>query len=846
MAELCHTNSSLTSLDEETLWEMTESHCYKIVCSICAATTPYLHQAKVLGQLDKEEVLYSPRFTNTATRVGHLLDLLRTRGKNGAVAFLESLKFHNPDIYNLITGLQPNMNFSTFSGLMETSKLTECLARTIGSLQEELNEKGQKEALVQQCQWLQEHQGQAEAWAKGLQKLEAELSRIKCEVSAHFHEVLKLKDELLGLSLHYGNTLEKELLYLMKKELQRRRLSASCEWVFLKLFLKMAGGLAEELSRQKEENEKLCSLTFSLVGKDILEQSLDEALESKQELVDRIHSLREWAVAAGRQQNQEEKEQTLLQFHKTKVDCEIYRESVTALQSQVVKLQKEQNQAYLARNVAQVEIPQNLMKDALCRKVFELTDQACSLHQHFRRPQAESHSFPETLQVEQGASPGTKADDADLDYEIVDRADLLGSESSMQPTPRGLCVSASSIRVDYEVTEPFFKAVLEGTTLESMGLLCGVHSFCCLFVKVNMEGYKKLVQDLKTKVAMSGDFYIRANLAIEGDGEVQVQYGDILHVTDTMFQGRSCWHAHRISPYSTKDTVSSCGATPNIASVPKRAQELLIALLQDMAQQSTTARKQSCGGTQKLVHIVTGQNQGQPLSSFFDRAQSDLSRLEGEAVGLVEGPLAPGGHPSRCFWAKSCISLVPYIQVHPHRPSRRPVLFVPRVVSKILSEKLCLLQGFKKCPAECLSQDEYDASSQRGDIIQEREASGSHYWVTRPAIESLMEKNTHALLDLWLDSVYAQHKMEIFPIIVHMSIKEKAAKKLRKVMQHLGSSEEQLLEASRQEEGKLDKVPCLYCSLTTDGWSNLDTLLNCVHFAILDEQKVVWTEQSLH
>lgn len=48
--------------------------------------------------------------------LGHLLDLLRTRGKNGAIAFLESLKFHNPDVYTLVTGLQPDVDFSTFSG----------------------------------------------------------------------------------------------------------------------------------------------------------------------------------------------------------------------------------------------------------------------------------------------------------------------------------------------------------------------------------------------------------------------------------------------------------------------------------------------------------------------------------------------------------------------------------------------------------------------------------------------------------------------------------------------------------------------------------------------------------
>lgn len=67
----------------------------------------------------------------------------------------------------------------------------------------------------------------------------------------------------------------------------------------------------------------------------------------------------------------------------------------------------------------------------------------------------------------------------------------------------------------------------------------------------------------------------------------------------------------------------------------------------------------------------------------------------------------------------------------------------------------------------------------------------------------------------------------------------------RKPLQRLGASEEQLLDASRQEEAELDKAPCLCGSLAPDGWSDLDTLLSCVRFAIADEQKkVAWTEQS--
>lgn len=40
-------------------------------------------------------------------------------------------------------------------------------------------------------------------------------------------------------------------------------------------------------------------------------------------------------------------------------------------------------------------------------------------------------------------------------------------------------------------------------------------------------------------------------------------------------------------------------------------------------------------------------------------------------------------------------------------------------------------------------------------------------------------QNTHALLDVRLDSIRALHAMEIFPIIVHVSVNEKAAKRLR-------------------------------------------------------------------
>lgn len=58
-------------------------------------------------------------------------------------------------------------------------------------------------------------------------------------------------------------------LYLMKQEMQRQKMSSSCERELRERSLQIAGGLEpgdKELSHLKEEIEKLRSLTFSLVG----------------------------------------------------------------------------------------------------------------------------------------------------------------------------------------------------------------------------------------------------------------------------------------------------------------------------------------------------------------------------------------------------------------------------------------------------------------------------------------------------------------------------------------------------------------------------------------------------
>uniref|UniRef100_A0A674JHA8 Caspase recruitment domain family member 14 n=1 Tax=Terrapene triunguis TaxID=2587831 RepID=A0A674JHA8_9SAUR len=893
----CQADTELRDLDEEQLWEILESHRYRIVRSTCPnRLTPYLRQAKVLDQLDEEEVLHGPQFTNSAMRVGHMLDLLKTRGKNGALAFLESLKLHNPDTYTLITGLEPSIDLNNFSGLIETSKLTECLAKAVNSLQEELTqEKHQKASLLHHCRQLKDRVPQLEAQNKCLRGIEAEHNRMKREVSSHFHEVLKLKDEMYNLSMHYTNALqEKDLaitrsqglqeeLYLMKQELQRARVETYYE---RERSLRMPSDLqpqADELLQLREENEKLRSLveleTFSLVQKDILEQNLDEALEGKQELLNRIHSLREQAVIAENQRKQywEEKEHTLIECHKMKVDCEIYKEKISALQGQVAELQKERDQAYCARDAAQLEISQNLLeKDSLRRKVFELTDQICELRKQARQQQAELGSRVHgvrdsswTLSVNplQGSGgsgvvqggggvawnwlfplphmkclpslPSTPirrrparrilsriTTIAFHGTALLEQISIIGGNQTgifiHRVTPGSVADEMSlfpgnQIMVDYEVTDPAFKAILEDATLEeALWVLKRVNGFCCLSVRMNMEGYKRLVSDLENKVVTSGDsFYIRANLALEGKaaGELPVQCNDILHVTDTVFRGESQWSACRVNPYSMKDM--DAGIVPNYYQP----------LLSDL---------QSSGGQPKLVRIIsTDKSKINPLWSSIDCNVYDPNKADGALLARAVGEPRAG----------SCFTLMPYTLVRPHKLAQlRPVLFVPTLLGKILSDKLCLTKGFEKCllcEAECTAQNR--------SLVREKGEPDSRCCVTRQALQLLLEKDVHSLLDVGLECMRALHAAGIYPILLLVSISEKNAKKLKKALQRLGATEEQLLDCVRREEAQLEKVPCLYGTIAPNTWSDLDALVSAVRAAVANEQKkIVWIEQDLH
>ncbi|CAJ0945870.1 unnamed protein product [Ranitomeya imitator] len=223
MTTQSQTDPELMGLEDEELWEMIERHRCKIVQRLSPERlTPYLRQARVIDAMDEEDILHCAKFSTRAMRMGHLLDVLHTRGKNGAIAFLESLMLLNPRFYTLITGKEANKDPNSFTKLIDSSQLSIFLMNTLSSLQEELmQEKQVKGTLVHHLHKMREKQQQLKEEGESMRSMEHENQRLRREMDAQSQMISKLKDEQYELSMRYSHALqEKDSVQSRNSELQ--------------------------------------------------------------------------------------------------------------------------------------------------------------------------------------------------------------------------------------------------------------------------------------------------------------------------------------------------------------------------------------------------------------------------------------------------------------------------------------------------------------------------------------------------------------------------------------------------------------------------------------------------
>ncbi|XP_061626049.1 caspase recruitment domain-containing protein 14 isoform X1 [Phyllopteryx taeniolatus] len=387
----------LKEMGEEELWELINDNRHRLSLGVRPCIViPYLRQARVLTEMDEDEILSSHNLTNRSMRTSHMMDLLRTQGRNGAVALLESLMIHYPTLYTQVTGRKPSTEPSRFSGLIKYSELTEYLIRAVTGMQNELWEaRCEAGKMSARCAALESEIQQIMDHGEKSRCLQLECERIHRHLSSLQREVTQLKDEKCDLYVRYTAAIEEKSamsmrlhdlnlqIYQLQTELQK----AQTESDFQKRRSLRCVPLAEASQLQEEVRSLRCQLVkiekLNPAHQDILAQDLAEAIDSQVELAGQLGCYREENEQMHREKQKllDQNECLTLQVQQLTLDCNMHQQKSTVIQNQMRQLQTERDQAYLSRNEAQTQIACILAeKDILRSQMMELQERAFSAH----------------------------------------------------------------------------------------------------------------------------------------------------------------------------------------------------------------------------------------------------------------------------------------------------------------------------------------------------------------------------------------------------------------------------------------------------------------------------------
>ncbi|XP_068605496.1 caspase recruitment domain-containing protein 11 [Brachionichthys hirsutus] len=399
--------------DVEALWDKVECKRHELCCTISPAKiTPYLRQCKVLDEQDEDEILHSMLLVSKANRTSRLLDILHNKGERGYVAFLESLEFSYPDLYKLVTGKEPTRRFSTIVVKEGHEGLTQFLMNEVMKLQQQHKVKTLQQAeLSRKNCTLEDEQKKLRLANQELQAIQQRYSKLREERNTYSDELLRLKDENYKLAMRYAALSEEKNMAVMRSrdlqleidQLKHRlnKLEEECR-MERRQSLKLKNDIEnrpkrEQIFELERENEMLKIKLQELQSiiqpgplpesdkaiLDILEHDRQEALEDRQDLVNRLYNLHEEVRQAEelRDKYLEEKEELELKSSTLQKDCEMYRNRIGTVTIQLEEVEKERDQAFRARDDAQHQFSQSLVaKDKYRKLIRELEEKSDELH----------------------------------------------------------------------------------------------------------------------------------------------------------------------------------------------------------------------------------------------------------------------------------------------------------------------------------------------------------------------------------------------------------------------------------------------------------------------------------
>ncbi|XP_007544875.1 caspase recruitment domain-containing protein 14 isoform X1 [Poecilia formosa] len=366
---------NLKELSEEELWELINDNRHRISLGVRPCILfPYLRQVKVLTEVDEDEILSRHNLTNRCMRTSYMLDLLRTQGRNGAIALLEGLMIHYPVLYTQVTGRKPSTEPSRFSGLIKYSELTEYLIRAVTGMQTELQEaRNEAGKMSARCSSLESEVSQLMEHEEKCSHLQTENERLQRHLGSLQREVTKLKDEKCDLYIRYTASIEEKSAIngrLHDLNLQVYQLQTDLQSIQME----------NEFHKQRSLRSVSSSQTPQLqeeAHKDILQQDLAEAIDSQVELAEHLKSYREEneKLLRDKQGLLNQTEALSLQVQQLSLDCKMQQQKSIVVQSQMKELQAERDQAYQSRDDAQAMIARILAeKDTLRSQLVELQE----------------------------------------------------------------------------------------------------------------------------------------------------------------------------------------------------------------------------------------------------------------------------------------------------------------------------------------------------------------------------------------------------------------------------------------------------------------------------------------
>ncbi|XP_051995893.1 caspase recruitment domain-containing protein 11-like isoform X2 [Xyrauchen texanus] len=397
-----------------------------------------------------------------------------------------------------------------------------------------------------------------------------------------------------------------------------------------------------------------------------------------------------------------------------------------------------------------------------------------------------------------------------------------------------------------------------------------------LHYKSNYDIYRQLLKDIEDGTVVSGDtFYIRLNLNVSSQSDncsLNVRCDEVLHVLDTMHQGKCEWLCSRVDAFTDKDLER--GTIPSYS----RAQQLLLVKIQKLICRGSREEADTLRGLRNTLQPEEPTPSPDPKSSprlsrasificqilqFVSRVDNKYKRMNSnERVRIVNGgnpssvsrpgfeTLRPEDSSDPESDLNKSLNLIPYSLVTPHQcQNKRPVLFTPSILAKTIIQKFLNLGGameFNICKPDIVTKDEFLMKQKIEPIIYSKEKQGGTYeCITPENIEAVAVKKKHCLLEADLNCVKDLLRREIYPIVIFIKICERNIKKLRRLPLKV-DSEEEFLKMCRSKEKELETLPCLYASVEPDSWGGVEDLLKIIKDKIFEEQKkTVWVEQDL-